>query len=324
MNLFTFNSEQTTILSCLARCRAAVAALVLIAVCEFLFLSTAEPLTGLPFLQPTADDAILVAKRRMLLDPRAAYDLVFIGDSSCGAGVMPEVVNDYLGLDAVNAGTVASFTLPGYCDMINEMLETGHLPRHCVITVLPRAFSMTRADVHRYGAFERYTLAYGRPRLDFESGLSDRWQFFIRRHSINRFPPEIGGSYQAFAKNLADTNGWLPEKKTFQASTRREEQFKLDIEFLDPLNRLADRAAKKGCRLRVCLSPRPESIATHKYWQDALDELKTASLEQSWSVLDHGCGIWPDSMFGSESHLTPEGAKRFSLVLSKVLSDTGK
>src|SRR6478736_651987 len=126
----------------------ALAALCLIVLGEGVFLSLSEPLTGLPVLQPTADDATLVAKRRLLSSADAG--IVLVGDSSCMMGLDPVVLTAG-GLPAtVNLGALLSFTVAGFADLGEEALARLPHVRVLVLAVLPRSLEVTEQRAREF------------------------------------------------------------------------------------------------------------------------------------------------------------------------------
>ncbi len=279
---------------------------------ESIFLSTTYPLTGVPVFEPRADDAIIMAKRNLLLKSNIASDWLFLGDSSCGTGIIPEVIESQTGVSCLNGGTIASFTMMGYVDLAKQFLESGHRPSRIIFVVLPRAFTLPTEQIEFFGLYPRYAIAFGRPSYGLSFGLENRWSLFLRRHELNRFPPEFGGSYQVFSRELYESRGWWAEQKQLVDVTKLEQEFQLNDWSIKLLDDFAEEASKQNCSVHVCLSPRPEVIATEDYWRRAISELRGVSRRKSWNVVDWGNGIWDTKWFGTESHLTPQGAERYS------------
>ena len=301
------------------RLRACLTAIVVIILGESFFLSATSPLTGVPVLEPRADDAMLMVKRNLLLESNIASDWLFLGDSSCGTGIIPKVIESQTGVPCLNGGTLSSFTMMGYVDLAKQFLESGHRPRRIVFVVLPRAFTLSTEDIESFGLYPRYAIAFGRPSYGLSLGLEKRWSLFLRRHEVNRFPPEFGGSYKVFRSELYKSRGWWAERNHLIEATRTELDFHLADWSINILDEVAKEASKYNCTVHVCLSPRPEGMVTEDYWRRAVSELRGASRKKSWSVLDWGSGIWEIKWFGTESHLTPQGAERYSSQIGSAL-----
>ncbi|PHR94611.1 MAG: hypothetical protein COA78_31965 [Blastopirellula sp.] len=267
-----------------------------------------------------ADDGMLVAKRKMLFDETSErYDVVFIGDSSCGAGLVP---NSFDSMSVLNAGTFASFTIAGYTDMALEILDSKHPPKAIVITFLPRSLEVTSEDTHKFGIYVRYCIAYEKDSLAGPIPLDQYWQLFLRRRTVNRFPPKYGGSYKNFLANLESTKGWLPEQSVFKESQRKETTFHSSTWAITLMDRISEKAKEKDCQVFLCFTPRPKSVATLQYWEQATKSTEKIADCRDWKFLNIGNGVWDDDLFGTESHLTPDGASRFSSIIKKQLQQS--
>ncbi|HEX4614051.1 MAG TPA: hypothetical protein VH092_38065, partial [Urbifossiella sp.] len=205
--------------------RAGLAALAVVLATEAAFLAGTDPLTGLPVFQPTVDDATLTVKRRML--PLAAGAVVLTGDSSCTMGLRPDVLRDEAGLSAVNLGTLSSFTLPGFADLTAEALDRPDPPRAVVVALLPRSFGVSEADARGFGLLGRYLVATGRRPATYRVTADDWRAWFMKKHRLNIFPPEFGGSYAAYEREAAAGGGFFPERGTYRGTPpdRRADRF---------------------------------------------------------------------------------------------------
>jgi hypothetical protein len=299
----------------------ALAALCLIVLGEGVFLSLSEPLTGLPVLQPTADDATLVAKRRLLSSADAG--IVLVGDSSCMMGLDPVVLTAG-GLPAtVNLGALLSFTVAGFADLGEEALARLPHARVLVLAVLPRSLEVTEQRAREFDLLGRYLTAYGRRSPSYSVGAADVWSWFVRKHRLTRFPPEFGGSFEEFAERIRASSGHLSEKGRYAGARSNEVQREFRPSDLagQALSRLARAAKQRGIPFVVWWSPSPEDAVTPAYLEAAHSFVTNmASAPDAPIDVSPPPAAWPAAEFGSITHVTQAGAERNSTELAGFLA----
>jgi hypothetical protein len=301
----------------------AIAATVILCT-EWVFLARTEPLTGLRALEPTADEATVVAKRGLL--PRAPGQILFVGDSSCIMELDPAVFTEEGLGRPVNLGTLASFTMPGFAALAEEAMDCDPPPRAVVVAVLPRSFEMTEAQARDFNLIGRYLTAYGRKSPAYEVGAGDVWSWFVHKHRFNIFPAEFGGSYAAYQARVDASNGFLQERGTYTGAKGSEvrEQFHPTDYCRTGFRRLADAAAAKGVPVVLWWSPSPADAVSSEYLAGAsryADELVAAT--PGLKTGRPAAPAWEPYWFGSVTHLTPTGARKNSLELAAYLKCNG-
>lgn len=293
--------------------KAAVLALAVIVAGEVAFQATTEPLTGLPYLQPTADDAILVAKQALL--PKAAGRLVLVGDSSCTMGLQPKP------LDAVNLGTISTMTLAGFADLTERACALDPPPTRVVFAALPRSFEVTDSQAHEFQLVGRYLTATGRGSPVYSPTVRERWEWLVRKRRVNAFPPEFGGSYQQYERDLLAADGWYPERGRYALKPGEERDAFKPTEFATAgLKRLAAVCREKGVPLTVWWSPAPADSITERYAAEVqafTDRLRPElpGVEFPRPTVTR----WDVSRFGSVTHVTPAGAEINTRELADAL-----
>ena len=297
---------------------AALLAIVLIIASEIAFMTTTESLTGLPYFQPTADDATIVAKRTLI--PLAANKVVLVGDSSCMMGLNPVIMSKF-SLDAINLGTLSTMTLEGFAELAEEALKITPPPKAIVLVVIPKAFGVTEDQARKYNLLPRYLVAYGVTSGRIATTPRDRWSTFTKKHVFNVFPQEFMSSYAAFERTLREKKGAFVETKTYQGTKEPVSTFEATDFAQRALHRLSVAAIAKNIPLYLWISPTPADAVTEDYTNKAnafLAELKKTepSLQQIYSKMP----LWPPDCFGTVTHLNPVSAKVQSEEFANLFS----
>jgi hypothetical protein len=298
----------------------ALLALGIIAVSEIVFICGTEPLSGLPLLQPTADDAVVIAKRSLLTE--ASGSVAIIGDSSALHGLDPTQMSGVAGRQFTNLGTLASLTMVGYSQLGMELLEGEKPPSAILLAVLPQTLAIDFKKSNEMGQISRYLVAYGRrgssvPRYPVRSYAD----WLVRKHRINSFPAEFGGTFGEFDKQLVSTRGFFPEHKHLVNRARVVDSFqpsRLSVEALDEVISLAE---SRSIPVMFLFNPKPDSVIAGTYSSDTqkfLAELKYRHPEIH--VLRPDAPVWEERLFGTETHLDPEGVARNSAEVAQLVA----
>jgi hypothetical protein len=287
----------------------AISGIVLIVVSDLMFLWWSEPLTGLKLFEPTADDAVLVAKRE--LARRSDDGVLIVGDSSALMGIKPAEVRKYIPCEVVNLGTLSSFTIAGYADLVINTVENGSRPRAIVLAVLPQAFSVSEEDVRRFNLLPRYLIAYRRQYDGYDLSLKEYFEWWYKKHRFNFFPGEFGGSYMAFRSVLGKSNGYYGEKQRYTGTPKgqRRKHFREDPFSIKAFCRLVSFARLEGIPLLVWISPAPVDSVDDEYIAEFNAFMASGIISNgSASVPTNGIVLWDQNRFGTVTHLRPDFA----------------
>lgn len=287
---------------------------------ETCFWYSSEPLSGLPYLEPTMDVAVLVAKRR--LAEKAEGKVVLIGDSACGLDLIPDEIEQTLGMPVLNLGTLANFTMPGFTLLGEEAMKCQPPPRAVVFVMLPHTLCMTEKDAREFGQLGRYMLAYNGSSDVYRPSFDDwrDWVFF--KHRFNLFPPQEGGSFQAFSRELEESRGWGPERGKYTGCAKPRSGFTPSPFSSDALRAFVQKAKERDIPVGFWWAPSPTDAYEAAYRPAAQQELRTVADSAPWlSVLQTEPPVWPDKKFGSVTHLNPEAAKEHSVLFARILRD---
>lgn len=298
---------------------AAIVAFLTIFAIEIIFLASAEPLTGLPYLQPTADDAVIVAKRSLM--NKASTRMVIIGDSSAMHGIEPSILHDKTGKNFLNLATLASMTITGYCELGKELLLSPNKPQALILAALPQTFEFDSEKVDEMGQLGRYLISYhAHSTPPYNPTTNDYIQWFAKKHRFNIFPPEFGGSFANLQMQLSASDGYLAEKKNHINHDRKIGRFKASELSIRATNELFLIAQKQNIPIYFILTPKPSSLVSEQYEADTRIFLRSIKAEFPFvRILQDSAPRWGDELFSTETHLNHFGSKLFSEILANMI-----
>ena len=287
------------------RLPAGVAATIFILIAECVFLARTPPMTGQPLFEPTADDAVVQAKLDLM--PLAAGRVALVGDSSCFMGIDPRELPQ----PAVNLGTLSSLTMAGYAAMVRDVVQRLEPPKRVIVAVLPRALEVSAGQARDFQLVGRTFAATGWDTPLFRASVIDSAAWFGRKHQINTFPPEFGGSYRAFAAELSKNDGYRPETKSHIEIVDVRDEFRPTPFAVENLRQLTRDCTANGVPVILWWSPSPEPAQTGGY----LDEVREwteafAASEPGLRVPRSTPPSWPVEWFATESHVNARGVAR--------------
>lgn len=296
---------------------AALSAALLILVTELVFYARTQPLTGIPVFQPTADDATVTAKRDMLTE--AAGKIVLLGDSSCMMGLNPHALGAVPRQDAINLGTLILVSMPGFADAVDELLAQSPPPVAIVVAVLPRCLEISEPQVRDFTLFGRYLVAYQKSVPEYPLTAVDFWNWHFRKHRVNRFPPELGGSFETFRSKLIANGGHLPEQGVYSGPSKEFRDTFRPTNYSElGLKRLIDSANRKSVPVILWWSPSPSDAVSTKYL-DAARQFGDRISAETGIFVPRPPPAWDPALFGTVTHVNLAGADRNSNELGKAL-----
>lgn len=302
------------------RPRTALAFIAGVVAIEMCFLSYSEPLSGMPFFEPTMDVAVLVAKRRMAQE--AGGKIVLVGDSACWMDLIPGVIEQTLGQPVLNLGTNANFTIPGFVLLAEEAMQCQPPPRAVVFVMLPHSLNMTEQKAREFGQLGRYLLAYNSSSDHYQPSFEDRRNWIFFKHRFNLFPPQAGGSFKAFYCRLEENSGWDAERGEYMGKAKPRTGFVPSPFSSGALKAFVQKAKKRGIPVCFWWAPSPIGAYEPAFRPAAQQELRAMSASAPWlRFFQTEPPIWPDSKFGSVTHLNPEAAKVFSAWFARTFRE---
>lgn len=308
------------VIKIMKRCSYDIVGVCLILVLEAIFFFTSEPMSGLPYLQPVADDAVPIAKRK-LMGPKCNGSILLFGDSSCMIGLRPDIISDRLDVPCINFGVTSTFTLAGSEAQIREIFDT-YKPKVIVLSNIPKILEVEESKAEEYNLVGRYLTAYNIKSSAYKPGFKDFRSFFFRKHQFNIFPPEFNGSYKAFEEELLKNDGYLVEKKKYKGKKGDPYTNFIGSEFSrNALLSIDKIASEKNVPVLLWVSPTPSDAANQEYVTDA--ELFLRDIVKSSKMLSilRGPERWAPELFSSETHLNEQSAIKNSDQLAMVLEN---
>ena len=298
---------------------AALSAIAIVMIVESLFTASTEPLTGLPWLQPTADDGMVVAKRSMFDVIDGSW--IIVGDSSALHGLRPDLLRDIGKISTVNLATLSSLTTLGFTEMAIDAISKNEVSG-VIFAVLPQSLEVSKEDAERYGQLDRYLAAYGSYLNVWPVSLRARFDLYIRRHRINTFPPHFEGSVEGLENKLRERSGFYPERNNEWYTTEKEEFINQKFA-LDGLDAAAAFASERGLPFVLLLMPKPDSSVSSRYADGVRAFQKRLLLQrQKLTVFPDQWQTLPDEMFGTETHLNATGASVYSTSVARFLVES--
>jgi hypothetical protein len=298
---------------------AGILAVIIILLLEVVFLSVSEPMTGLPVFQPTADDAVVVAKRSLF--EMSGNKVAIVGDSSSMHGLSPEIMAKRSGLEFFNYGTLASLTAVGYCEMAIELLRKKDKPKALLFSILPQTLEIDDARAREMGQLSRYLVAHNIDGGEIYSvSIRERWDWLVKKHRFNIFPPEFGGSFGAFNQLVSNGKGYIVESKNSVRHTAVLDRFQPSRMSFQALDKMFGVAAETKVPVVFILNPKPSTLISNTYLSDARDFL--ADLKQKYPdvlILQKDAPVWEEAYFGTETHLNAKGADKYSQMIAAEL-----
>jgi hypothetical protein len=296
---------------------AAIFAIVVILLCSTAFVSYTERLSGLPLLEPSADDAVVIAKRSLLDGMDSS--IVFVGDSSTFHGIVPSAVSAELNDTVINLGTLSSMTTAGFSEIANEAIKDDGVTT-IVYGIVPKSLEVSESKAAEMGMLGRYLTAYGRHHTLYIPSINDKLDWFIKKQRINIFPAEFEGSYKKFQRKLQEHNGFYPEKSKKLAAGKARDVFQPDEFSLNGLLLMRDIVSTTNVNVYLLINPKPKGFVTSGFVKSVNDYFN--AMQKKYPDIKHltkKLEIRDDSEFGSESHLLPDHAMQYSQYVGKML-----
>lgn len=107
---------------------------------------------------PTPEESIIQWQVHHLLTDVPPQDVVFVGDSSCLMGIVPQRIMEQTGLPAWNLGTVGSMSTHGHARILELYLQrnSSTKPKLIVSYFAPPTLLRTSEQVAQLGVFNRF------------------------------------------------------------------------------------------------------------------------------------------------------------------------
>jgi hypothetical protein len=231
---------------------------------------------------PNFSESVIQWQVTYLLTNREPQDLIFLGDSSCLMGVVPEAFSGDSGLRCWNFGTLGVLTTDGHADLLELYLKGHPTPRTVVYHVSMYPLLLTDKEAERIGYLAPLREWLAQERGDDAGPLGElpssrlrrscrAWveRHFIRDAERQRFLNEPRGPYPSdreMAEILRRNRGYIPEQPWTMPLAGLVEAHqdyanpRLNADCRPGLKRMFTMAQEKGFELVVLVLPLPEAF----------------------------------------------------------------
>jgi hypothetical protein len=295
---------------------AAVATCLIIVSAETWFWLSTDPLSGAPWLEPSADVGTVMAKHDMLSD--AGDKLLLVGDSSCMMGLIPEIVSGHHE-GCLNLGTLSSFTLAGVESIVAEAVRADVPPSLIVLAVLPQTLDVSAEQAEEFGLVGPYLTAYHQTSVAYQPTIADWHKWIFRKHQFGKFPAQFGGKYSVFRETLGHSGGYFEEPGHYEGTVTPRETVKLSEYSRRSADAIAELCRTHQIPLIFWLSPVPSDSVTEEYLISTNRIAQELGFNETVHVPRSGSPAWHPALFGSVTHLTRAGATQNSQELAQFL-----
>jgi hypothetical protein len=301
---------------------AAIISIVLFIVLEIIFISSTEPMIGYPYLQPTADDATVTVKRRLL--DKSGERIVIVGDSSAMYGLQPSIIKTITKTPIINLGTLASFSTAGFTELAIAAMKKEQRPVAIVFSVLPQTLEIDTKMVNQYNLLGRYLLAYENNTKAYSPTFEEARSLWLKKHQFNIFPGQFGGSYDAFLQTLSTSDGWLEENHSYHYDGQSKGFGEIKV---SDLTWKSFGALKKASELYsvpviFIFNPKPsDQIINERYEISTSNILQIATDKFGFITPQRVAPIWDEQFFGTVTHLNKIGSDIYSRNIGKTISE---
>lgn len=294
-----------------------IGSIIALLICEIVFWKFSEPLTGLPFIQPTADAAVPAAKRTFINKSCNGRILLF-GDSSCMFGLKPSVIEDILKTPCSNLGTISTLTISGVESQVRDVLSK-YTPKAIVLVLIPRSFEVDHQKAKDFKMVGSYLLAYNSESNIYKPAFADFKTLFFQKHQFNIFPAEFGGSYKNFLNILHKNDGYFPEFHTYTNNEGFKTKFNGTSFAESGLKAIDSITSKHNVPVYLWISPSPADAVDSGFIRSVNEySHNVVSVSRNLKLLQDA-QVWGTNLFSTVTHVNDSGATLNSIQLASAL-----
>lgn len=295
---------------------------------------------------PTLEESIIQWQVHHLMTDVPPQDIVFVGDSSCLMGIMPDRITAATNLPAWNLGTVGSLSTQGQARILDLYLQrhAATKPKLIVCCFATPTLQRTSEQVEQLGVLNRFREwldgadagAAARAPLAQLPGYRLRRPFYLAATEfLNAEQPELilntkRGQFpsdDSVRKSLLSNRGYLPEPRRQQLPPH--EPFAISLLTPDSLAgivRIFDLANANSVPLLFVMTPLPESYrgpASERAFERLEQQLRVAAIPfPSVEIGSPLLRYLADQDFGTPNHLTEAAAPRNTDRLAELIGES--
>ncbi|MDB5341571.1 MAG: hypothetical protein JWN70_7190 [Planctomycetaceae bacterium] len=294
---------------------------------------------------PTLEESIVQWQVHHLLTAVPPQDVLFVGDSSCLMGVIPEVITQGTQLRAWNLATVGSLSTLGQADILDLYFakHPSSTPKLVVCYLAPPTLARDQEEIERQGVYNglREWLYGADAGLAANLPLTQLPAYRLRRPLYQTAAQMLGTSSprplvsvrrgpfpsdDEVRRTLLETRGYFAESRKNQlpAIEPATNHLQLTADSLRGIVQMFESTHARSIDLVIMMTPLPER---YRKAQDDVDYRKladtlSAAARRFPKVKIHAplLRYFDDASFGTPHHLTKAGATRNSVDLAKIIA----
>lgn len=296
---------------------------------------------------PTPEESIIQWQVHHLLTDVPPQDVIFVGDSSCLMGIVPQRITERTGLPAWNLGTVGSLSTHGHARILELYLQrhSSTKPKLVVCYFAPPTLLRTSEQVAQTGVFDRFQAwldgadagSAGRAPLAQLPGYRLRRPVHAAAGQLlgdSRPTPALNvkrghfPSDDSIRQTLLNNRGYLPEprKRTWLPVPDTHPAPMPTPDSLTGIIRMFELAREHSVDLLFVMTPLPESYRTAEYEQAFRHlevQLSTAARPYPNVTLSEPLLRYcQDGDFGTLHHLSENAAPKNSDQVASLIGKT--
>ena len=247
-------------------------------------------------------------------------DVIFIGDSSCTMGVIPEVLESRTALDVENFCLVQWLSIDGQIDIFEEYLKTHNAPRALVYYFSDAVLGMSHAKFSQLAMRDSYRSWLGRDTRN----VAFAWPSTRLR---TRARGLIGGHFYQETHNDMGVRDFMVRHQGFVRESRVDAAeiavpvLPLHVDSADGLQRLFSLAARHEMTVYLMHAPVPQLADSLSVREDlGENEALMRALASDYPGVKIALSFLhfaPTTYFRDYEHLAIEGAQQNSYFIAE-------
>ena len=285
---------------------------------------------------PTLDESIVQWQIYNLFTSDENPDLLFLGDSSCLMGVVPQEVKAKTGLSTLNLGTIGSLWTEGHAEILELFLKKHRAPQYLVYYITDYPISISRRRIEEIGFLARFNRWIGTadtsmlsilPSFRLRGEVPGFWAGLTRAQSRLAEPRGPFPSDDETRQILTVTKGHMSEPRVggIDVPFKYTPEFSRDA--IPGLTRMLEITKNASIRVILVMNPLPESARVPET-ERAFEQLQNA-LQEVLSPYKHVRVFSPFLRFypvnqcsGDCHHLIESGAVQNSQEVGEWIAKT--
>lgn len=290
----------------------------------------------LEFRQPNQGYWLIKQKWEWILNSRENVHTLFLGDSACNQGLIPNVYSNITGHSAYNLGTIGDMSLLNDAWMLQSYLQNHKPPQQVVVMHTFDAWNrpymiscLAQIPCKSYSFSPMPRFSY----IDWMNLHMDSWfPLFYQNYSIKSM---ILNPIAAFSHTYSITNGYfcVPDAnpplviETYQKHIQEltnQPHFELLSYQKEAIQTIIQLAEQHHFDLRFLIAPVYEKLGTHPSFLEYTDQIhanisQLSPANNSDIQVIENIEYYPIESLESDDHLAHQSALSFTTALAEQL-----